>query len=103
MNEEGKLEGLPLNRALYDEDGEMYDVIAGSFLVAGLTEEGFGSLTPEQMEKYEDLYHQPETFVQMGRKLMAVPIPDEEVARTGARDAGEKDVMKQISRPVEAR
>lgn len=103
MNEEGKLECLPLNRGLYDEDGEMYDVIAGSFLVAGLTEEGFGSLTPEQIEKYEDLYHQPETFVRMGKSLMAVPVPDEEVVRTGARDAGEKDIMKKILRPVEAR
>ena len=32
-NEEGKLEGLPLNRALRDEDGDIYDVVAGSFLV----------------------------------------------------------------------
>ena len=103
MNEEGKLKCLPLNRGLFDEEGEMYDVIAGSFLVAGLTEDGFGSLTPEQLEKYEDLYHQPETFIQMGRKLMAVPIPDEDVGKTGARDATEKKLMKQILRPEMAR
>ena len=36
-NEEGKLEGLPLNRALRDEDGDIYDVVAGTFLVVGLT------------------------------------------------------------------
>ena len=103
MNEEGKLKCLPFNRGLFDEEGEMYDVIAGSFLVAGLTEDGFGSLTPEQLEKYEDLYHQPETFIQMGRKLMAVPIPDEDVGKTGVRDAAEKDLMKQILRPEMAR
>ena len=103
LNEEGKLKCLPLNRGLFDEEGEMYDVIAGSFLVAGLTEDGFGSLTPEQLEKYEDLYHQPETFIQMGRKLMAVPIPDEDVGKTGARDATEKKLMKQILRPEMAR
>ena len=34
-NDEGKLMGLPLNRALWDEDGLMYDVIAGTFLVVG--------------------------------------------------------------------
>ena len=37
-NDEGKLMGLPLNRALWDEDGLMYDVIAGTFLVVGLGE-----------------------------------------------------------------
>lgn len=30
-NDEGKLLGLPLNRALRDESGEIYDVIAGTF------------------------------------------------------------------------
>ena len=49
VNEEGKINGLPLNRALRDEDNEIYDVIAGSFLVTGLTEDSFGSLTPEQV------------------------------------------------------
>ena len=29
-NEEGKLEGLPLNRAPRDEDGDIYDVVAGT-------------------------------------------------------------------------
>ena len=28
-NDEGKLLGLPLNRALRDEEGEIYDVVAG--------------------------------------------------------------------------
>ncbi len=76
MNEEGKLEGLPLNRALRDDDGQIYDVVAGSFLVVGLTEESFGSLTPEQMQKFEQQFHQPEVFVQMGKGIMAVPMPD---------------------------
>ena len=44
-NEEGKLEGLPLNRALRDEDGDIYDVVAGTFMVVGLTDDSFGSLT----------------------------------------------------------
>ena len=37
-NDEGKLEGLPLNRSLRDEDGEIYDVLCGTFLVVGLGE-----------------------------------------------------------------
>ena len=45
--DDGKLMGLPLNRALRDENGEMYDAVAGTFLVVGLGEEDFASLTPE--------------------------------------------------------
>ena len=77
VNEEGKLIGLPLNRALRDENNEVYDIIAGSFLVAGLTEDTFGSLTEEQIGKFEGLFHQPETFVKMGRSIMAIPVPEE--------------------------
>ena len=76
MNEEGKLEGLPLNRAIRDDDGQICDVVAGSFLVVGLTEESFGSLTPDQMQRFEQQFHQPEVFVQMGKGIMAVPMPD---------------------------
>jgi len=32
-NEEGKLQGLPLNRALRDEDNRIYDIVAGTFCV----------------------------------------------------------------------
>ena len=48
-----KFEGLPLNRALYDDRGQVYDAIAGTFLVVGLTEDDFTSLTPEQIEKFK--------------------------------------------------
>lgn len=80
VNEEGKINGLPLNRALRDEKGEIYDVIAGSFLVTGLTEDSFGSLTQEQIGKFEDLFHQPEVFMRMGRSIMAIPLPEEQLA-----------------------
>ena len=56
-NDDGKLMGLPLNRALWDEDGLMYDVIAGTFLVVGLGEEDFVSLSPELAQKYEEEFH----------------------------------------------
>lgn len=32
-NDEAKLLGLPLNRALYDGNGRIYDVIAGTFFL----------------------------------------------------------------------
>ena len=76
-NDDGKLMGLPLNRALRDEDGLMYDAVAGTFLVVGLGEEDFASLTPELAQKYEQLFHQPEAFLKLGNRLLVLPVPDE--------------------------
>ena len=78
-NDDGKLMGLPLNRALRDEHGEAYDVVAGTFLVVGLGEEDFTSLTPELSQKYEKQFHQPESFIPLGRRMLVVPVPDEAV------------------------
>lgn len=46
-NEEDKINGLELNRALRDENGKVYDILAGTFLLVGLDEEDIASLTPE--------------------------------------------------------
>ena len=89
-NDDGKLMGLPLNRALWDEDGLMYDVIAGTFLVVGLGEEDFVSLSPELAQKYEEEFHQPEAFLPLGRRLMVIPVPDESV---------QSDAEKAVSKP----
>lgn len=89
VNEEGKLNGLPLNRALKDENGEVLDVMAGTFLVTGLSEEGFCSLTKEQTEKFQQEFYQPEAFVRMGSSIMAIPIPEERLkAAEKAKDQG---------------
>ena len=61
-NEDGKIEGLPLNRALRDEDGNIYDIIAGTFIVAGLTEESFGSLNETSTKRYTEMFQYPEQF-----------------------------------------
>ena len=79
VNDEGKLNGSELNRALRDNEGQIYDIIAGDFLVVGLGEEEFDSLSPELMEKFEKEFHQPEMFVRMGRSIMALPLPDDKV------------------------
>ena len=47
-----ELLGLPLNRALIDGDGEMFDIICGTFLVTGLGAEDLASLPPDLLEKY---------------------------------------------------
>lgn len=79
VNDEGKLNGSELNRALRDNEGQIYDIVAGDFLVVGLGEEDFASLSPELMEKFEKEFHQPELFVRMGRSIMALPLPDDKV------------------------
>lgn len=79
VNDEGKLNSSELNRALRDNEGQIYDIVAGDFLVVGLGEEDFASLSPELMEKFEKEFHQPEMFVRMGRSIMALPLPDDKV------------------------
>ena len=86
MHDEGKMIGSDLNRALRDQDGNLYDIIAGDFLVVGLGEEDFSSLSPELMEKFEKQFHQPEMFVRMGRSIMALPLPDDKVKKPDAHD-----------------
>ena len=82
-NEEGTLEGLPLNRALRDEDGHVYDIIAGTFLIAGLSEDNFCSLNDAQLEKYSAMYKNPELFMRFGSRTLVIPaeeraMPDKE-------------------------
>ena len=43
FNGEGKLNGLPPNRFLRTEDGKPYDIVCGTFFLAGLGEENFVS------------------------------------------------------------
>ena len=63
-HEEGKLLGLPLNRALRDENGEIYDIIAGPFFLCGAPpdRDTFTSLTPEQMVHYRDRFRRIELY-----------------------------------------
>lgn len=73
-NEEGKLNGLDLNRAMRSGDGTILDVIAGTFLVAGLKGDGFASLSQEQIETYAALYSNPEVFLMHRGKVKAIPV-----------------------------
>lgn len=73
-NEEGKLNGLDLNRALRDEDGAIYDIVAGTFLVVGLGEEDFTSLDDEQIKQFEKRFKTPEMFVAFNGKIMVLPM-----------------------------
>lgn len=77
-NDEGKLLGLPLNRALRDEEGEIYDVIAGSFFVCGAPpdSESFASLTGEQVDYWMERFAKPEFFVRVNGQIICIPVEE---------------------------
>ena len=72
-NEEGKIDGLPLNRALYDENHEVYDIIAGPAFICDCSGESFGSLSEEQIKKYGRQFLKPERFFVKADGVKAVP------------------------------
>lgn len=77
LNDKGKLDCLMPNRGLYDKDGNLYDIVAGTFLVVGLGEEDFCSLNEEMAEKYLTKYKNPEMVVCINGQLGMFQIPEE--------------------------
>ena len=59
-NEEGKINGMKLNRAVFGDDGKIMDIIAGPFFICGSGEEDFISLTDEQTDRYLEMFKRPE-------------------------------------------
>ena len=78
-NEHGKRDGLPFNRALRDSDGDIYDIVAGKFFIAGLGKSELTDLPHELAEQFAEQFRQPEMFLRMGDKIVAAPMPDEQV------------------------
>lgn len=77
-NEEGKLAGLPANRALRDSEAKVQDVLHGTFMVVGTAGEDFTSLTPRQFSDWKDRFLYPERFIYFNDngKIVAVPVAD---------------------------
>ena len=82
LNDEGKLIGLDLNRSLRDEHGEIYDIVAGTFLVVGLGPESFASLPPDMIQKYTEQFKRPELFASINGQIVSVPVEPENPLRT---------------------
>ena len=82
LNDEGKLIGLDLNRSLRDDRGEIYDIVAGTFLVVGLGPENFASLPPEMIQKYTVHFKRPELFASINGQIVSVPVEPENPLRT---------------------
>ena len=75
-NDEGKLMGLPANRGLRDRDGQIYDIVCGTFLLCGAPPDSdhFTSLTQEQVERYEKRFHTPEMFWGANGRVVCLPL-----------------------------
>ena len=78
-NEHGKRDGLPFNRALRDSDGDIYDIVAGKFFIVGLGQNDFTDLPHELAEQFAEQFRQPEMFMRVDGKIVAAPMPDEQV------------------------
>lgn len=74
-NDEGKLLNLPLNRALRDSDGRVYDIVAGTFFLCGATasSDRFDSLTEEQVQHFLKRFSASEQFVRVGDAVFVLP------------------------------
>ena len=68
---------MTLNPQNSDNSDCEYDVIAGTFLVVGLGEEDFTSLTPEHMKQFNEKFDTPEMFMRVNGKLIVLPMEEE--------------------------
>ena len=78
----GRLIEQPMNRALRDEDGRVDDVLSGTFLICGISNDRFISLTDEQIKRYTQLFYVPEVFLHIGDRIMVLQVPDDEIKET---------------------
>ena len=75
-NDEGKLLNLPANRGLRDKNGQIYDIVCGTFFLCGASADSdhFTSLTPEQIEQYRERFDTPEIFCGMDGRVVCLPL-----------------------------
>lgn len=71
-DEEGKLTGKELCRALCAEDGHIYDIVAGTFVICGLRKDNFAGLSDKLAQKYLKMFECPEAFIRTPHGLAAI-------------------------------
>ena len=74
-NDEGKLLNLPLNRALRDSNGAIYDIVAGTFFLcaAPVDSDRFECLTNEQVQTCLERFAVPEQFIKVNGAIVVLP------------------------------
>lgn len=73
-NEEGRLLGMPPNRAIFDENGQLMDVIQGPFFLcfAPIESETFQSLPEDLEEEFLKKFEKPEQFYRTERGIEVI-------------------------------
>ena len=70
-NEEGKINGMTLNRSIKD-NGKILDIIAGPFFICGCSTDRFSSLTEKQQKTYLRQFRYPEQFARINGEIHAM-------------------------------
>ena len=68
---------LEAKQTFVAEDGSIYDIIVGPFLICGLDDEGFVSLTPQQQKEYLAMFRHPQIFVMLNDEMIAIPYEED--------------------------
>lgn len=76
-NDEAKNLGMELNRALYDGNGRVYDVVPGTFVIAGLGDGCFTSLPEDLTEKFARRFQTIEVYAQVGSRMVMFQVPQD--------------------------
>ena len=69
VNEEGKINGLPFNRALRDENRRILDLLFGTFFICGLGEENFTDIPEQAIPKYSKMFSCHEYLIKTERGI----------------------------------
>ena len=75
-NDEGKLLDLPANRGLRNKDGQIYDIVCGTFFLCGAPPDSdhLTSLTPEKIQRYQERFYAPEMFWGLDGHIVCLPL-----------------------------
>ena len=86
-NEEGKMMGLPLNRGIRSDEGQLQDIIAGDFFIcyAPIESETFLSLPEDLKEEMRKKFDLPERYYRSDEGLMVLKYDPKDLDREQVR------------------
>ena len=77
LDEEGKLKRYTPNTSVRGKSGKVLDVLVGTFIIAGISGEDFGSLSDESIERWSEVFGTSEGLGELGdgRTVERLPLP----------------------------
>lgn len=78
VNDGGKLLGMDANFVLAAE-GEPYDLVVGTAIIAGLSEDDFQSLDADSIESFSRFLNKPQIYCLINNKIIPAIAVDEDV------------------------